>query len=44
MIAARVPDQTDQYLTHPYGMFWEEVRDVIVLRVIASTRLLREGV
>ncbi len=23
-IGARVPDQPDQYLTHPYGMFWEE--------------------
>jgi len=23
-IAARVPDQPDHYLTHPYGMFWEE--------------------
>ncbi len=23
-IGARVPDQPDHYLTHPYGMFWEE--------------------
>ena len=23
-VAARVPDQPDHYLTHPYGMFWEE--------------------
>ena len=23
-VAARVPDQTDHYLMHPYGMFWEE--------------------
>lgn len=23
-VAARVPDQPDHYLVHPYGMFWEE--------------------
>ena len=23
-VAARVPDQPDQYLVHPYGMFWKE--------------------
>jgi len=23
-IGARVPDRPDHYLTHPYGMFWEE--------------------
>lgn len=23
---ARVPDRPDHYLTHPYGMFWEEAR------------------
>ena len=23
-IAARVPDEPDHYLVHPYGMFWEE--------------------
>lgn len=23
-VAARVPDQADHYLVHPYGMFWEE--------------------
>ena len=23
-IAARVPDQPDHYLIHPYGMYWEE--------------------
>ena len=25
-IGARVPDEPDHYLTHPYGMFWEEAR------------------
>jgi len=25
-IGARVPDQPDHYLTHPYGLFWEEAR------------------
>ena len=25
-IGARVPDQPDHYLTHPYGIFWEEIR------------------
>jgi len=25
-IGARVPDQPNHYLTHPYGMFWEEAK------------------
>ena len=25
-LGARVPDQPDHYLLHPYGMFWEEAR------------------
>lgn len=25
-VCARVPDEPDHYLVHPYGMFWEEAR------------------
>ncbi len=25
-IGARVPDEPDRYLTHPYGLFWEEAK------------------
>ena len=32
-VCARVPDRPDCYITHPYGMFWEEARasDLIVI-------------
>lgn len=32
-IGARVPDQPDHYLTHPYGIFWEEVRASDIIKV-----------
>ena len=35
-ICARVPDQPDHYLVHPYGMFWEEARASDMVRVDAS--------
>ena len=35
-VCARVPDEPDHYLVHPYGMFWEEARasnmECLVLR------------
>ncbi len=35
-VCARVPDQPDHYLTHPYGMFWEEARASSLVKIDAS--------
>jgi len=35
-VCARVPDQQDHYLVHPYGMFWEEARASDMIKVDAS--------
>lgn len=35
-VCARVPDQPDQYLVHPYGMFWEEARASDMVKIDAS--------
>ena len=32
-VAARVPDQTDHYLVHPYGMFWEEATASAMIKI-----------
>ncbi len=32
-VAARVPDQPDHYLVHPYGMFWEEARASAMIKI-----------
>ncbi|WP_120500555.1 class II aldolase/adducin family protein [Roseovarius sp. EL26] len=32
-IAARVPDQPDHYLVHPYGMFWEEATASAMIKI-----------
>lgn len=32
-VAARVPDQPDHYLLHPYGMFWEEARASALVKI-----------
>lgn len=34
-VAARVPDATDHYLVHPYGMFWEEARASDMVKIDA---------
>ena len=35
-ISARVPDQPDHYLVHPYGMFWEEARASDMVKINAG--------
>ncbi|GAB5467264.1 MAG: class II aldolase/adducin family protein [Rhodospirillales bacterium] len=35
-VCARVPDQPDRYLVHPYGMFWEEARASDLVKIDAS--------
>ncbi len=37
-IAARVPDRPDHYLTHPYGMYWEEATASSFITVDADGR------
>ncbi|MEM7171383.1 MAG: class II aldolase/adducin family protein [Pseudomonadota bacterium] len=32
-VAARVPDQPDHYLLHPYGMFWEEATASSLIKI-----------
>ncbi len=32
-VAARVPDQPDHYLVHPYGMFWEEATASAMVKI-----------
>ena len=32
-VCARVPDQPDHYLVHPYGMFWEEARASAMIKI-----------
>jgi ribulose-5-phosphate 4-epimerase/fuculose-1-phosphate aldolase len=32
-VAARVPDQPDHYLIHPYGMFWEEATASVMIKI-----------
>lgn len=32
-VAARVPDQPDHYLVHPYGMFWEEATASAMIKI-----------
>ena len=32
-VAARVPDQPDHYLVHPYGMFWEEATASALVKI-----------
>lgn len=32
-VAARVPDQPDHYLIHPYGMFWEEATASAMVKI-----------
>ena len=32
-VAARVPDQLDHYLVHPYGMFWEEAKASAMVKI-----------
>ena len=38
-ICARVPDQPDHYLVHPYGMFWEEARASEMVKIDAAVSL-----
>lgn len=35
-VCARVPDQPDHYLVHPYGMFWEEARASDLVKIDAD--------
>ena len=35
-VCARVPDQPDHYLVHPYGMFWEEARASDMIKIDAG--------
>ena len=35
-VCARVPDQPDHYLVHPYGMFWEEARASDMVKIDAG--------
>ena len=35
-ISARVPDEPDHYLVHPYGMFWEEARASEMVKIDAT--------
>ncbi len=35
-VCARVPDQPDHYLVHPYGMFWEEARASDMVKITAN--------
>ncbi|MFT4716565.1 MAG: ribulose-5-phosphate 4-epimerase/fuculose-1-phosphate aldolase [Paracoccaceae bacterium] len=35
-VCARVPDQPDHYLVHPYGMFWEDARASDMVKINAS--------
>ena len=35
-VCARVPDQPDHYLVHPYGMFWEEARASQLVKIDAT--------
>ncbi|MFD1158751.1 class II aldolase/adducin family protein [Roseovarius aestuarii] len=35
-ICARVPNQPDHYLVHPYGMFWEEARASDMVKIDAA--------
>lgn len=37
-VGARVPDQPDHYLVHPYGMFWEEARASDMVKIDAAGR------
>lgn len=32
-IGARVPDDPDRYLTHPYGIYWDEVRASDLIKI-----------
>lgn len=34
-VCARVPDEPDNYIVHPYGMFWEEARASCMVRINA---------
>lgn len=34
-VCARVPDEPDHYLVHPYGMFWEEARASDMVKINA---------
>ncbi len=50
-VAARVPDQPDHYLVHPYGMFWEEACASTMIKigpnglpVVADGPWLNDGV
>ncbi len=40
-ISARVPDQPDHYLVHPYGMFWEEARASDMIKIDADGQPVR---
>ena len=35
-VAARVPDEPDHYLVHPYGMFWEEAKASTMIKIDAK--------
>ena len=35
-VCARVPDEPDLYLVHPYGMFWEEARASNMVKINAE--------
>ncbi|MGC6520247.1 MAG: class II aldolase/adducin family protein [Candidatus Puniceispirillaceae bacterium] len=37
-VCARVPDQPDHYLVHPYGMFWEEATASQMVKIDAEGR------
>ena len=39
-VAARVPDQPDHYLVHPYGMFWEEATASAMIKICPDERPL----
>ena len=42
-VAARVPDQPDHYLTHPYGMFWEEATASQMVRIDSKGQAVEKG-
>lgn len=42
-VGARVPDQPDCYLTHPYGMFWEEATASAMVKIDSKGKAVDEN-
>lgn len=42
-IAARVPDEPNHYLIHPYGMFWEEAKASSMVKIDSNGQPLDPG-